>query len=501
MTYTLDSYFKDAKLKHPVPFAKYITMDPEKLPMKHQISGLNKLLKYDYYGLYDEPGTGKTMVAHAYGMFWISEGQKVLCLMPPNLTYQFEEELYAIYSGAEKYVTSHVLDEAPAKRRKLYEEWNKNDSWPQFLCMSYQMFYRECEVFKSKYRVGIFDEAQMLKSSESGIYKLIKEWQDQKGGTSAVPMTGTPIHNELIDAYCLIELTDPGAYISFSAFDRIHCSYTKIRLKEPKRTKSGKMIRSFRKRTGYLEIPKLSKALYHRARRVLKREVAEIVEPTIVEVPVKLETAHLTLYKKLVRERLLEVGDEMIIADNAQAIRQKCLQIVTCPELFTEKMTFKNNIVRTTKELLDGVNLEETKVILFANYQDSVRTLAQYFEEHNPALMYGDSNSNMNRRKFLDDPTCRMLIAHPKSAGAGLNFQGVCHTMIFVEPTGVPGDFKQCMSRIDRWGQKNLVNIYIIKALGTISPKATQEMTRKETEAQEVYHDKHTFLQDFNVAA
>ena len=501
MDYTLQDYFKAAKLKHEVPFAKYIVMDPEKLPMKHQISGLNKVLKNDYYGLYDEPGTGKTMIVHAYGLYWISEGQKVLCVMPPNLVYQFEEELYAIYGGADKYVTSHILDDSPAKRRKLYAEWKDNDSWPQFLCMSYQMYQREYEQFTGKYRVGIFDEAQALKNCEAGIFKLVKQWQEQKGGTSGVWMTGTPIHNEMIDAYSLIELTDPGSYANFKAFDRIHCTYTKIRLREPKRTKSGKVIRAFRKRTGYKNVEQLSTSLYRHARRVLKSDIREVKHPTVIEVPVKLETAHLTLYKKLVRERLLEVGDEMIIADNAQAIRQKCLQIVTCPELFTEEMKFKNNIVRTGQEILDGLNMNETKVIMFANYQDSVRNLQAHFEKYNPALMYGQSDSDKNRKKFLNDDTCRLLIAHPKSAGAGFNFQSVCHTLIFMEPTGVPGDFKQCMARIDRWGQKNLVNAYILKALGTISPKATKEMTRKEGEAQQAYLDSHTFLADFNVAA
>lgn len=500
MDYTLDSYFKAAKLKNTVPFAPYIVMRPDRIPMKHQVSGLNKLLTNDNFGLYDEPGTGKTLIVHAYAMYWISEGQKVLAIMPPNLVYQFKEELFDIYQGADKYLQCHILDQNPKQRRKLYADWEENDSWPQIMCMSYQMFQREYKTFMDGYRVGLFDEAQALKNSESGIYKLVKEWQEQEGGTAVVPMTGTPIHNELIDAYALIELTDPGAYKNFRTFDRIHCTYQKIRLKEPRRTKTGRMMRSFRQRIGYTEVPMLSKALYKFARRVLKKDVAEIEAPTITEIAVKLEPAHLTLYKKLVKERLLEFGDDIIIADNAQSLRQKCLQIVTCPELFCEEMKFKNNVVRAVQELVDGMDVSKSKVIVFCNYQDSVRNLDQYFKDLNPALMYGGSNTEKNRQKFLKDDTCRLLIANPKSAGAGFNFQGVCHTIVFAEPTGVPGDFKQCKDRVDRWGQKNLVNIYIVKALGTISPKATKEMLRKETEAQEVYHDRHTFLSEFKAA-
>jgi SNF2 family DNA or RNA helicase len=215
---------------------------------------------------------------------------------------------------------------------------------------------------------------------------------------------------------------------------------------------------------------------------------------------VKLEAPHLKLYKKLVKERLLEMEEKLIIADNAQSLRQQCLQIVTCPELFMDNINFKNNVVAACREIINGVDIKNTKVILFANYQNSVRVLAKHFEEYKPALMYGPSNSEKARKSFLTDDECRLLIAHPKSAGVGFNFQYVCHTVIFSEPTGVPGDFKQCMRRVDRSGQKNLVNVYIIKALDTISPKATREMLRKETEAQEVYHDRLTFLSDFKVA-
>lgn len=497
---TLDDYFKKAKLKMTVPFAPFITIREDRHPRKHQVSGLNKLLTNDYYGLWDKPGTGKSLISHAFALYWISEGQRCIAVMPPNLVYQYEEELYAIFQGAEKYINSHILNDSPAVRKKLYAQWKKDKSWPQVLCMSYQMFAREYKILMPHYKVGIFDEAHNLKNSEAKIFKQVREWQEQKGGTSATFMTGTPIHNEMIDAYALIKLTNEKAYANFGVFDRQHCTYTRIKLKTPRRMKNGGWMRSFKHRSGYKNIEQIKKNLYKNGRRVLKEDVMDIAAATIIEVPVKLETAHMTLYKKLVKERLLQLKDELIIATNAQALRMGCLQIVTCPELFVDDLKFKNNVVETCKTLVDGVDINETKVIIWANFQNSVRTLAKYFEQYNPALMYGDSNTEKNRQKFLKDATCRLLIANPKSAGAGFNFQGVCHNMIFAEPTGVPGDLQQCMDRVHRSGQKNSVNVWIIKAMGTISPKATQDMLRKEGEAQQIHHDRKSFLSDFIAA-
>lgn len=501
MEYTLQDYFYAAKLRNPVAFAKYITL--ANTPWQKQVEGLNRLLTSDRYGLLGQPATGKTLMAQAACLYWISEGYRCVCVMPPILLYQFEEEFRNVFCGVERYVTTHIFDDPPAKRRAQKEAWNASGKPPEVLILSYQMFAIEYEWIRSaNYRVLVCDEAQEIKNSQSKTYALVKDFAEQKDGAALILMTGTPIHNEMIDAYSFISLLAPDAYSSFRHFDVTHSVYRKVRLKTPKLTKTGKKIHSFRQRIGYQKVERIREALYRNASRVLKKDVFELTDPSIIEVPVKLEPGHLALYRKLVKERILQKKDEMIIAINAQALRQKALQIVTCPELFidNDKLDFRNNIVEAIRTLIAGMGIRESKVLVFANYQNSIRTLEGYFKEHNPALMYGDSDSGRGRAKFLSDDSCRMLIANPKSAGVGLNLQHICHTVIFAEPTGVPGDFQQAMDRVVRHGQKNLVNVYILKALGTISPKATKEMLRKEGQAQQVHRDWYSFAKDFMAA-
>lgn len=498
--YTLQEFFTAAGLINPVPFAQFITM--EKAPWASQVRNLNRLLTNERWGLYGQPATGKTMAAQAAALYWISEGNKVVCVMPPTLRYQFKEEFFSTFKGADRYVKFHIFEEGPAARRELKKQWSEFRQWPEIIAMSYQLFAVEYQdLIKAGYCVLICDEAQALKDSSSKIFSQVEEFINQPGGAAFIPMTGTPIHNEIIDAYALTKLTNPEAYRSLKHFDNLHSVYKKIHLKTPKKTKSGKRLSSFKVRATYVRHDLLRENMYRFASRDLKKDVLEIKDPSIIEMPVRLEKEHLDLYKKLVRERILVKGEELIIAANAQALRQKALQMVTCPELFVEEATFKNNVVEAVREIINGMDIKKDKVVVFANYQDSVRTLEKYFKEYNPALMYGDSNSEKNRQKFLNDDTCRLLIAHPKSAGYGLNLQHICHTIIFAEPTGVPGDFQQCMDRVLRYGQKNLVNVYIVKALGTIAPKATVEMLRKEGQARLVNQDWHSFADEFIPAA
>ena len=89
-----------------------------------------------------------------------------------------------------------------------------------------------------------------------------------------------------------------------------------------------------------------------------------------------------------------------------------------------------------------------------------------------------------------------MLIANPRAGGVGLNLQSVCRYVIFAEPTSVPGEFKQASERVYRSGQTRVVSMWILKALGTISPKLTANMLEKERDIVETMRDKQSMLDE-----
>lgn len=74
-----------------------------------------------------------------------------------------------------------------------------------------------------------------------------------------------------------------------------------------------------------------------------------------------------------------------------------------------------------------------------------------------------------------------LLLAHPASAGHGLNLQHGGHTMVWVSPTWDLEHWEQGVKRLVRQGQKHPVVIHTLLANKTIDYKIRQRLTDKRT--------------------
>lgn len=86
----------------------------------------------------------------------------------------------------------------------------------------------------------------------------------------------------------------------------------------------------------------------------------------------------------------------------------------------------------------------------------------------------------------VHDPTCRVAIIHPRSAGYGLNLQDACPDVLFVECPLSPIEFNQVVGRVDRNGQKRPVTIRIAVAENTIQMRLHQLLLAKDALANAV---------------
>ena len=171
-----------------------------------------------------------------------------------------------------------------------------------------------------------------------------------------------------------------------------------------------------------------------------------------------------------------------MVARNASALRQMLLQMITNPNKYlpeTERLEVQEQApLETLSNLVAGVDLTKTKLIIFCHFRETVEMLAKVFERFNPGLIYGASNTQRNVDKLLHDDTCRIGILNYMSGGAGFNLQPVCHHVIMYEAIGSPGLIEQALGRVQRSGQENPVVCWIfryaMKASSTLLDKACE---------------------------
>jgi hypothetical protein len=370
---TLNDLLRQAGVNDDYQFADDILINPERIPEPHQVRNLNSLLVNMTWGLFDEPGTMKTLPVQAWALYLIGHGERVLAVMPPVLLDQFVEALHFTFIGSEIHPI-HIMDQNPypvriskkrvqdvkaalllgdpivgippemlktidgmpiaqaipfteyeiARIRKtkkeikaqdmaeemgcsmtaistlrgqdcredLYARWRKDDSWPKFLLMSYQMFHRVCHDVQDAYRVLIADEAHALCHPSSGTWKRVRRMLRSNGGDKAfVPMTGTPNPNKITDSYGLIKLIHPRAYSNYAQFEATHCDFTQVEDSQGKR---------FQILIGYKNLDFLRQCLFAKASRVTKEQIFTMDKPSIFERDITLSKEHRAVYRRLV---------------------------------------------------------------------------------------------------------------------------------------------------------------------------------------------------------
>jgi hypothetical protein len=471
-------------------------------PFYHQVETLNHYGMHVRSGDFSEPGTGKTFPAQAYATWLIGYGNKVVVVMPPLLTPQFLASFRMMFPDIEQHITVERFAGKPTDRDALIQQWEAQ-GWPDVLVMSYRMFVGDKGIsepgFDAKtftwrtllargYTCVIVDEATAVKTAGTQIHNAVKCFAGKYGEESngVILMTGTPIENTLEDAYGLIAILNPLRYGSKKAFDRVHCIQADVG--------------GFMKTVGYMNEDYLYQGLYSVGRRVLKKDVSDVPPRIISEVPIELSESHMRLYKKLVDERILEFEDGSVIdATSASACYQIMQQILMTPERYTDRPPAENHLLDTLDELVKSIGAH--KILIYAWYRHSVEKLLDHFKRLNPAVLYGGVSGQEReneKQKFIKDPTCRLIVAQPRSGGVGVDgFQHVCSHVIYAEVCPIPGVFQQSIDRLHRTGQQaESVNIYILVALKTIAVKLRNDLTRRDSQANSVVRDKRTLLAD-----
>lgn len=435
-----------------------------------QVDIVNDLSQYPRAGYYCEAGTGKTsMATHQALLYSTTHGvQHWLLVMPPILLEQWDLWLRSITNlRTGKPLTTTVYSGTPAQRKPL----SLNSD---FILTSYGLLKNDFERLHAHFwdrNLGVMaDEATAIKNTASDTHKAVALMAENR---PFLPLTGTPI-NKPGDAFAYVRLLAPGVYRNRRQFDRLHVAEA---------DDYGNVVK-------WCNLDVLAENMKINSGRLLLRDARkDMKEPLFTTRPYRLDPAHLKLYRRIAEERLVEFADgKEIDAISASALRSALQQIIINWGEFDENPSRRPAIMDMIEEVLEEIG--ERKLVIAAHFIRTNRYLHAELAKYGAVAVYGDvSKSDKQKaiKRFKEDPTCRVILLQPSSAGFGVDgLQHVCADMLVVEAPTTPTPFQQVVARLDRDGQNSDVHIRVAIATGTVQTQMFKNLLDNDELANKV---------------
>ena len=428
-----------------------------------QVRTINELAELPRAGYYLDMGLGKTVVSMSSALFKsLTQGaEKILVVVPPVLLTGWSRFIASIRDRETGPLSSLVYRGTPKERKALSLDADIILVGIQIFKRDYQRFSKE---LGDKRVVVIVDEAHCLKNISSDNHKKVREFS---ADADLMLLTGTPI-NSPIDAYGMVKMVAPRVYRNLHQFENIHIA---------ERDFFGNVTR-------WKNMDLLQNNLTVNSVRLLKEEcIADLPPVSYQPMYYELEPEHLALYRKLAEEHLLPFADgQKLDATSVQALLHALGQIVCNWSHFAQDDSKVSAGFQLVDEVLD--ELGDGKAVLFSNYKLTNRRALQHLKQYNPVAIYGDIDAADRDRaldKFVEDPSCRVFIGNPVSAGFGIDrLQIVSSTVMFLEPPISVSAFTQSLSRVHRIGQTKPVTVKLATAVGTLQERQLKALMDKE---------------------
>lgn len=416
--------------------------------------------------------TGKTFCSTAIALYrHIRYGDSpTVVIMPPNLARQWEVWIRSITdlsTGAPVSVVRYAG--TPAKRKQLKLRG------PMFVLVGVQIFCRDYARFLTELQdtnyFTIIDEATIIGNIGTKSHDMVHDFAIHRARSL---LSGTPT-NKPADAYGLMKLTAPGTYLNYRRFEDAHVG----------KDSQGQFLKDpFGRVKEYINLDLLKSNLMRNSSRVLYEDMYPNAEaPLYVPIEYDLEPEHMKLYERLCEEKMLELEGEVIDATSSSRMMHALGQIILNWDHFGGDPKLTAAGISLVEEKLQ--ELGDKKLLVFANYKMTVRRVTAALQGYG-AVAYNSEVSERqkheNLQRFINDPTCRVMVIQFVSGGKGLDgAQHVCHHAVFIEPCEQPRDFHQCVARIKRTGQRRKPMVMLAIASGTVHHRRMRNLVRNDT--------------------
>ena len=310
----------------------------------------------------------------------------------------------------------------------------------------------------------VIDELSSFKSSKAQRFKALKKVRPFI--KRMVGLTGTPAPNGLIDLWPQIYLLDGG--------ERLGKTVTGYREKYFLPDKRNQMIvYTWKLKEGaegaiYERLSDICVSMKAKDYLELPDRINNVIS---VELPMKAKEQ----YDRLEKELILSIEEADVLAGSAAVLANKLLQMAN-GAVYDEDGEVKpihDEKLKALDELIETANGKP--VLVFYGYQHDKDRVLKHLKKLKPRILQTDQDiKDWNQGKV------QVLLAHPASAGHGLNLQTGGNIIIWFGLTWSLELYQQANARLWRQGQKQSVVIHHIIAKDTIDDRVMKALEDKD---------------------
>lgn len=407
-------------------------------------------------------GSGKTaitidaLMALMYDRF---EVRRVLVVAPPrvaSVAWPEELEKWRMAKG----VRWGVCSGRPDRRREVL--FGNYDI--VILPVSVLVWAVEAMILADDFRFDmlVIDELSLFKNPQSARFLALRKVCDRF--KRLVGLTGTPTSNGYADLFSQVWLLDGGKRLG-TFVSRYYARFFR-----PSYNVGGIGA-------GWVLRPGAEYEIQERIRDIclyLDTPVREELPPLFVsDVVLPVGDALYRQYRQLLRDCILDIDRGVLVADNAAILSSKLLQFCSGRIYAGDGSVVPVHDLKICA-LLDLVKRDPSPVLVFYEFTHSRDRIMEALREYHPR--------DLESREDVEDwnaGTVRVLLAHPKSAGHGLNLQYGGHRVVFYGLPWSLEEYAQSCKRVHRRGQTEPVTVYRLLLKDTIDERVAKVLEGK----------------------
>lgn len=308
----------------------------------------------------------------------------------------------------------------------------------------------------------VLDELSSFKSATAARFKALRRVRPAIG--RIIGLTGTPAPNGLIDLWSQVYLLDEG--------ERLHKTLGAYRTRyfDPGR-RNGQIV------FNWVPKPGAAEAIYGKLADICismqAKDYLELPDRLDREVKVPLSPAARRAYETMESDMLLPLRDQVITAASAAVVTGKLLQLANGAIYDADRNVHEIHQAKldALEDILEAANGEP--VLVYYAYQHDLSRIKKRFPQ---AVQLATSRDvdNWNQGQIP------LLLAHPDSAGHGLNLQQGGHIMVWFGLTWSLEKYQQACARLYRQGQSRPVTVYHVIAEGTMDEQVLRILDKKD---------------------